>query len=210
MIINTPPIECYVKKSHISGEPKFSKEDEMVFGVLFAIRFVRNRAPLYIVYLPSVGAIYDKVNQNAIFDRPILDFEEDIILPDVAWWDSMSSNWQLIELRYLKNTEIEMVTRTGKTRKGLYLFTCDPMEPEEGTDYGESEIWHEHKTKTYFFDKETGVLCCTPNNKMRVWSSSLSGNKKEDPSFLKVYKETPNQMSHENDTYLGDSDKYIY
>lgn len=210
MIVDTPKIECYVKKSHLTGNPILTKDDELIFGILFAIRFVRNRSPLYIVYFPSIGAIYDKVNQHAIFCYNELNYEGEITLHDIGWWDALSSNYQLIELKYLKNAEVEMKTRTNKFMQGLYLFTCDPLEPLEGNDYGEAEIWHEHKTKNYFFDYETGALCCSPNNKMKVWQSSLSPKEKGDASFLKVYKETPEQMSHEDYLFLGDTESFDY
>ena len=210
MIVDTPPIECYVKKSHLSGEPRFESEDEMVFAVLVGIRFVRNRSPLFIIYIPSVGAVYDKVNQNAIFNKPSLSYDGSIDLDDVAWWDCLSTNWQLIEMKFLKYAEIEMVTRNGEQRKGIYLFTCDPQEPQHGNDYGEAEVWHEHKTKTFFFDYETGVLCCTPNNKMRVWSSSLTPKQRDDGSWLRVYRDEPELMSHEENQFLGDSERFDY
>lgn len=210
MIVDTPPIECYVRKSHISGQPRFDSQDEMIFCVLIGIRFIRNRAPLFIVYIPSVGAVYDKINQNALFNKQALDFNGTIELDDVAWWDCLSTEWQLIEMKYLKYSEIEMVTRNREERKGIYLFTCDPQEPQHGTDYGESEVWHEHKTKTFFFDYSTGVLCCTPNNKMRMWSSSLSPKDRDNGSWLRVYKETPDLMSHEENQFLGDTDRFDY
>jgi len=210
MIVDTPPIECYVRKSHLSGQPRYDDQDEMIFGILFGIRFIRNRSPLFLVYLPSVGAVYDKVNQNAIFNKDELDFNGTLELDDVAWWDCLSDNWQLIELKLLKYAEIEMITRNNAEMKGIYLFTCDPQEPQHGNDYGEAETWHEHKTKTFFFDYETGVLCCTPNNKMKVWSSSYSNKEKDDGSWLRVYKETPEQMSHEGEQFLGDTDRFDY
>jgi hypothetical protein len=48
MIVSTPYIECYVKKSFLSGKPNYGK-DETIFGVLQGIRFVRARAPLFLV-----------------------------------------------------------------------------------------------------------------------------------------------------------------
>ena len=48
MIVSTPYTECYVKKSFLSGDPNYGK-DETIFGVLQAIRFIRARAPLYMV-----------------------------------------------------------------------------------------------------------------------------------------------------------------
>ena len=85
MIVSTPYTEVYVKKSFLSGNPNYGK-DETIFGVLYGIRFVRARAPLYIVFLPSMGALYDKVDQCAIFSKP--NPTGMITMHDIGWWDS--------------------------------------------------------------------------------------------------------------------------
>ena len=211
MIVSTPYIECYVKKSFLSGNPKYGK-DETIFGVLQGIRFVRARAPLFLVWFPSLGALYDKVDQCAIFNKEETPRDQ-IRMEDVGWWDCLSNNFQLIELAGMKITDVQMYSRTNKMLKGVYLFTCDPQEPVHGNDYGQSEVWHEHKTKNFFFDKETGVLCCGPNNKMRFVDSSLCPAKFDDPSWLKVYKDSddPDRISHEKLFSYGDNeDKWDY
>tara|TARA_R110002020_G_scaffold5069_2_gene21514 strand:+ start:885 stop:1523 length:639 start_codon:yes stop_codon:yes gene_type:complete len=211
MIVSTPYIECYVKKSFLSGSPIYGR-DETVFGIIKGIRFVRSRAPLFMVWFPSLGALYDKVDQCSIFSMEITP-TEDVKMEDVGWWDCLSDNFQLIEIAGLKNVEVEMFSRTKKMLKGDYLFTCDPQEPVYGNDYGQSEVWHEHKTKNYFFDKTTGVLCCGPNNKMRFLDSSLCPPKLDDPSWLKVYKDSdePGRMTHEKLFSYGNSeDKWDY
>ena len=77
-----------------------------------------------------------------------------------------------------------------------------------GNDYGLSEVWHEHKTKNFFFDKKTGVLCCAPNNKMRFLNSSLNPEELEVPYWMRVYKDSdePSRTSHETSRSFGDSD----
>lgn len=210
MIVNTTYVECYVKRSFLTDKPVYGKDDT-IFGVIIGIRFIRSRAPLFIVYLPSLGAIYDKVDQCAIFNTEEI-IEEEVTMPDVAWWDCISDRWQLIELEFLKNRDIEMFTRTDKKMSGTYLFTCDPQKPIGSNDYGQSEVWHEHKTKTFFFDDRTGALCCAPNNKMRVYDSSLCGDEYDSPGWLKVYKDSyaPERMSHENDLSFGNTDLFVY
>lgn len=209
MIVSTPYIECYVKRSFLSGSPVYGK-DETEFGILIGIRFVKNRAPLYIVYFPEIGATYDKVDQCAIFEYESTP-ELEITNQDVAWWDCISDKWQLMQFSFFKNFEVNMQNRSGKFMSGKYLFTCDPL-PQDGVDYSQAEIWHEHKTKTYFFDYETGVLCCCPNNKMLITDSSLSPKELKSPDFLRVYKDSdaPDRISHETDDRFGSSDKFNY
>lgn len=211
MIVSTPYTEVYVKKSFLSGSPNYGK-DEAIFGVLYAIRFIRSRAPLYIVFFPSLGALYDKVDQCAIFNRPEVP-ERQIRMNDVGWWDSLSDYWQLTQIQGLRGMDVEMYGRNRNKMEGVYLWTCDPQRPREVNDYSQSETWHEHKTKTYFFDKETGVLCCGPNNKMRFLDNSLCPKKFESPHWLKVYKDSdsPQRTTHEkDDKRLGDTESWDY
>lgn len=210
MIVNTPYTEVYVKKSFLSGAPNYG-QDETIFGILVGIRFIRGRAPLYIVFIPSVGALYDKVDQCAIFNKKVTP-EEDIRQTDVAYWDSLSDNWQLIELKILKGWDTEFINRSNRTFSGSYLWTCDPLPTTGDVEFGQPVTWHEHKTKNYFFDSETGVLCCGPNNRMRFYDSSLTPSEMESPYWLKVYKDSdsPERVTHESSIFHGDSDNFDY
>jgi len=211
MIVSTPYTECYVKKSFLSGNPNYGK-DETIFGVLYGIRFVRGRAPLYIVYLPSMGAMYDKVDQCAIFNRSQAP-EKEIRMNDVAWWDCISDYWQLTQLQGIRHMDVQLQNKKGHIWEGSYLWTCDPQRPRETLDYGQSETWHEHKTKTYFFDDQTGVLVCGPNNKMRFLDVSLCPEKLEIPYWMKVYKDSdsPERITHERGgNKLGDTERWDY
>ena len=211
MIVSTPYTECYVKKSFLSGNPVYGK-DETVFGVLYGIRFVRARAPLFIVFLPSMGALYDKIDQCAIFNREETP-DRIIRMNDVAWWDCISDYWQLTQIQGIRRMNVEMFNRKGHKWEGDYLWTCDPQRPRDTIDYGQSETWHEHKTKTFFFDNHTGALVCGPNNKMRFLDSSLCPEELEIPYWMKVYKDSdsPERISHENESKkLGDTDRWDY
>lgn len=211
MIVSTPYTECYVKKSFLSGNPNYGK-DETIFGVLYGIRFIRGRAPLYIVYLPSMGAMYDKVDQCAIFNRPQTP-EKEIRMNDVAWWDCISDYWQLTQLQGIRHMDVQLQNKKGHIWEGSYLWTCDPQRPRETLDYGQSETWHEHKTKTYFFDDQTGVLVCGPNNKMRFLDVSLCPEELEIPYWMKVYKDSdsPERITHERGgNKLGDTERWDY
>lgn len=209
MIVSTPYVECYVKKSFLSGKPIFRK-DETIFGVIKAIRFIRNRAPLFIVYFPSIGALYDKVDQCSIFIREETP-QQQITMNDVGWWDAVSDNWQMVQIEGLRNCTIFMKNRKGVPKKGNYLWTCDPL-PERDVDYGLSQVWNEHKTKTFFFDEKTGVLCSGPNNKIKIIDSSLSPLEMHDTSWLRVYndRDYPDRITMEDEGRFGDTEEWSY
>lgn len=210
MIVSTPYTEVYVKKSFLAGAPKYT-QDETVFGVLVGIRFITNRAPLYLVWFPEIGALYDKVDQCAIFIREETP-EHAVTMSDVGWWDCISDYWQLVQLAVLEDCPVTMMSRTGRALKGSYLWSCDPQKRPGAATFGQSRMWHEHKTKNYFFDKQTGVLCCGPNNKMRFVSSSLSPSKLADPRWLRVYHDVdnPSRQTHEDFGFFGDSESWDY
>ena len=210
MIVSTPYTEVYVKKSFLAGAPKYT-QDETVFGVLVGIRFITNRAPLYLVWFPEIGALYDKVDQCAIFIREKTP-EHAVTMADVGWWDCISDYWQLVQLAVLEDCPVTMMSRTGRALKGSYLWSCDPQKRPGTATFGQSRMWHEHKTKNYFFDQQTGVLCCGPNNKMRFVSSSLSPSELADPRWLRVYHDVdnPSRQTHEDFGFFGDSESWDY
>ena len=209
-LVSTPYTEVYVKKSFLSGAPNYGKDDTIP-GVLVAIRFVFNRAPLYVVWFPTMGAVYDKVDQCAIFDRSETP-NEPITMEDIGWWDCVSHHWELTHIKVFTGCAVTLKARTGRETEGIYLWTCDPQGDPERTDYTCAQIWHEHKTKNYFFDEETGVLCCGPNNKMRFVSSSLSPKVLDDAKWLRVYKDadSPQRMTHEWNDFFGRSMSWDY
>lgn len=212
MIVNTPYTEIYIRKSHLSGKPIYTSKDELVFGILIGIRFISHRSPLYIAYIPSVGAVYDKIDQCAIFNKSKLTFEGEIRQTDVAWWDCIGNDWQLIILNVIKNIKVSMMNRSGKLMNGTYLWTCDPQNYNQNINYSQSEIWNEHKTKNYFFDEDTGVLCCAPNNKIKFIDSSLSPSKLESADWLRVYNDSddPTRTTHEDFRRYGDTTDFNY
>jgi len=55
-------------------------------------------------------------------------------------------------------------------------------------------------------------LVCVPNNKMRIYDSSLTPETLASPHWLKVYKDSysPTRTSHEQEGYFGDSDNFDY
>jgi len=204
MIISTPYIECHIKKSFLSGSPKFGR-DETIFGVIVGMRIIRGSAPHFVCYLPSIGALYDKVSQCAIFSRQLTP-EESIDLRDVAWWDCLSDHADLTQIQSIKGMWCHLESKTNKKFEGSYLFTVDFAPPRDCTDYGQGAVWHEHKTKTFFFDEHTGALVCGPNNKLRLWDSSLCPPEFESASWLRVYKENHQLQSHEIEFGFGGQD----
>ena len=77
-----------------------------------------------------MGAMYDKIDQCAIFNKPQTP-DRLIKMSDVAWWDSLSDHWQLTEIQGIRGMDVEMYNRKGHKWEGNYLWTCDPQKPPE-------------------------------------------------------------------------------
>jgi hypothetical protein len=108
-------------------------------------------------------------------------------------------------------SHVQLLSKTGKMLEGQYQFTIDFRAPNEnfGPDFSQANWWSEHKQKNFFFDDDTGILACGPNNKMRYVDESLCPPKPEKP-FFKVYKQ--NYLSHETHSrFFGDiGDEFDY
>ncbi len=126
---------------------------------------------------------------------------------DVAWWDCVSPHIQVYEKRMFKNVAVKMQNKSKHWFKGTYLWTVDFLPPHanRGVDLSEAYMWSEHKQKNFFFDEDTGVLVCGPNNKMRYLCESLCPPKLKRP-FFKVFEGT--SWSHQDNTlFYGDVGK---
>ena len=204
MNVNLPYTEVWIKKSFLMGPSNFKTEkDETVFGILMSFKAIHDSAPLFEVYLPEYGACYDKVLQCAIFNRKETP-EENISLSDVAYWDCLSDDAELHVKSLMMDVSLE--AQTGKVFTGRYLWTID-WRPND--DYlGVAQVWNEHKQKNFFFDRQSGVLCCGPNNKMRWFANSLTPQELKKP-FFKVFSGNHTHEEFES-TRLGESTNWDY
>lgn len=211
MYLNLPYTKVYVKQSFLQGSSNFilTKDSNMLEAYLVGVRVTNYQPPLFEVFIPKYNACYDKVMQNAIFNKAESP-DKKICLEYVAWWDCISSNLEGYKKHMLTNSFVTMINRQGVTLEGDYLFTLDFMPPRDPSAIHESEsiYWAEHKQKNFFFDDDTGVLCCGPNNKIRWHHSSLATSNPERPPF-KVF-DPPEDFSHEGTMRLGDNDNFDY
>jgi len=212
MYVNLPSYtHVWVKQSFLQGPQEFleTKDANMLEAYLVGMRCTTYEPPLYEVYVPQYNACYDKVMQNAIFNKPESP-DKAITLKQVAWWDCISDNPVLYRKQMMTNCRVTMQNRCNETMEGTYLFTVDYNRPydQSAVHHNESKFWQEHKSTNYFFDNNTGVLCCGPNNKMRWFHSSLGTNNTERPPF-NVFN-PPKDFSHEDKYKLGYSSAFDY
>lgn len=211
MYLNLPYTKVWVKQSFLQGPENFKTgyDPHMLEAYLIGVRATPYEPPLYEVYIPKYNACYDKVLQNAIFDRDESS-QEEIELTYVAWWDCISDNIFLYRKNLMTNCHVSMQNRHSKQVEGRYMFTIDFNNPyhQSAVHMAESKFWQEHKSTHYFFDEKTGVLCCGPNNKMRWFHSSLGTKNTERPPF-QVFN-PPEHFSHEIKKNVEYSNEFDY
>jgi hypothetical protein len=199
MYLSLPFTKVWVKQSFLQGSDNFieTKDPNMLEGYLVGIRATPYEPPLYEVYIPKYNACYDKVMQNAIFNRPESP-DTKITLRYVGWWDCISDNIELYRKSMMTNCLVSMQNREGYSVSGTYLFTIDFNKPyhQEAIYLSESKFWSEHKSCNYFFCDDTGVLCCGPNNKLQWLHSSLAETDATRPPF-RVF-DAPKDFTHED------------
>jgi len=202
MNVPLPYTECWVKRSFLTGPRNFIwTKDEMIPAVLLSFKAIQGEAPLFEVYLPEYQACYDKVLQCAIFNKPVIGATR-IELDDVAYWDCLSDEAEL-HTKPLR-MYMRMKDPNGQMRTGDYLWTIDWKRSK--TPGNQWNVWNEHKQKNFFFDEQSGVLCCGPNNRIHWFDKSLSHVPPKQP-FFKVFSGT---HSHENFEALGKTTKWNY
>jgi len=207
MYQSLPYIDVWVKKSFLMGPENFKwGKDEMIKGVLVGVKATRGSLFLFEVFLPEYHASYDKVVQAGIFNKSEPP-DQEIKLDDVAYWDCIAGDIEVYYKALYQTMHVQMKTKTGKMFEGQYQFTIDfrPSVPNSGVDFSQANWWSEHKQKNFFFDEDTGVLACGPNNKMRYIDESLCPAIPKKP-FFKVYEQ--NYLSHETHSrFFGDIGK---
>ena len=211
MYLNLPYKKVWIKESFLKGSSNFiwGKDHNMIEAYLVGIRLTRYEPPLFEVYMPQFNACYDKVMQCAIFDKEESP-EEEIKLTDVAWWDCITGNGEIYEKSFLKTVNVSMKNRKDKILYGEYFFTIDFKSPEVNSsiDYTEAKFWTEHKQKNFFFEENSGVLCCGPNNKI-LWNHSSLGYENPQKVPFKVF-DKPRDFTHENYRFFGETNNFDY
>jgi hypothetical protein len=206
LIVNLPPVRCYVRKEFLYDFQKGYGEFEPCFWV--SLKSIRGEAFRIEAYLTEYGALYDKLPLHAFVWTT--DIEENELLPldYLQLWDCLSYDVTVLEKKLLSNLKCKFFTKDKKWMFGEYMFTVDSASPDTNmmnTTFSEDIQDH----KSYNFIKcDNGQFAAQPNNRILVFEPSNNPEKLKFPDFkvatMKWSVETEAKWA------LGDTDNVMY
>jgi len=213
-VINIPPVKVWVKKEYLRDlRDGFG---EFVLGYWVSCKSVPGRTFYFETYLPSYGALYDKLPISAFLswdsESPEKPKESTPSLPinELQFWNCFSYDIIALEKNLTYSMGWEVRTKTQGWLKGNYVFTIDSLGGNHsGIDLSFAETPEEHKSFNVI-ELHNGQLAAYPNNRCRIVDISLSPEKLETPDFLVSSRYFNVEKPTENWGRLGASEEYFW
>ena len=92
LVANLPPTKVYVKKQYLYDHEK--GHGEFVEGVWVSCKSIQGRALYFETYLPTYGALYDKLPISAFVSEPT---DLNLELEELELWDAFDYGLTVIE-----------------------------------------------------------------------------------------------------------------
>jgi hypothetical protein len=205
MIINIPPIECYIRKEYLYNLE--AHHGELVEGTAFAIKSLQGTALLFLV-MTDIGAVYDKIPISALvpFDKPEAPHIEFHVL---QLWDCFSYSPHVCQFMFLKGKRAKVLLKDGTKREGIYRFTIDwDADMSGGISTSFAEEPSQHKC-AHVIELSEGYFCAYPNNRI-LWAepSMVAEPFKKIPDY-KLNMRKYHCESHDK-WATSDDDSYFY
>lgn len=206
LIINLPPVRCYIRKEFLYDFQKGHGEFEPCFWV--SLKSIRGEAFRIEAYLTQYGALYDKLPLHAYVWRTDVKEEELLPLDHLQLWDALSYDVTILEKKLLSNLKCRFYTKQKKFMDGQYMFTIDSSSPDSNimnTTFSEDIEDH----KSYNFIKcDNGQFAAQPNNRMIVLEPSNNPEKLKFPDFRVSTRKW--SVEKESKWALGDTNTVMY
>jgi hypothetical protein len=201
---NIPTLTCYIKNEFLFNHEK--GHGEFTLADVHSVASLQKRIPLFEAFLEN-GVNWTR--------RPIHAFvwktdAEKLPLSEYIYWDCFSSYIDVQVRERLSGLQADLISISGITRRGLYLFTLDWSHENRNTlDTNFSET-PEHKCG-HVFKMDNGNYFIYPNNRI-IWIDNAWTFKriKTNPGYkidMTVYS-VENKSNYETDyLYLTDFKK---
>jgi len=102
LVANVPPTKVYVKKQYLYDHQK--GHGEFVEGVWVSCKSIQGRALYFETYLPSYGALYDKLPISAFVTEPT---KLDLELEELELWDAFDYGITVIEKAAISGCKVK-------------------------------------------------------------------------------------------------------
>ncbi len=166
-VANLPPIKSFVDARYLTqGE---------VFGLWpcywIGVKSVPGYNYSFEVYLPEMGAVYDKLPIAAFCHK---DVKEEKPFHHLQMWDCMAWGVQVIDKHLLHAAPCTVMFLDGIKMAGNYVLTLDAYSPLDIADTGTAHT-EEHKSHN-LIELENGQYCLAPNNRILWDVVSITNN----------------------------------
>ena len=204
LVTNLPAQHVWVRKEYLRDLK--DGHGEFVKGVWVTAKSIPGRALYFETYLPEYAAMFDKLPISAFVSSPETP-NPDLPLTDLQFWNCMDYGLVGVVKQFVGSMVYEARLRSGGTMRGTYVCTLDNYHSStDAVDYSTSETPSEHKSMN-IVELENGQYCAYPNNRLRIFDTSLTPNEAKIPDFLC----STHFFTVENaDLRYGDSDKFTY
>jgi hypothetical protein len=146
---------------------------EFVEGIWVSVKSIPGEAFRFETWLPSTGALYDKLPISAFLSEAVLP-DPDLPLDFLQIWDAMSYDITVVDKPFLAGQRCEMFAKDRKMYGGEYILTIDSAHLDRRVpDFGFSETPEDHKSFNLIaLDNKQFAL--QPNNRMRFSDPAFS------------------------------------
>lgn len=205
LVLNLPPVHCYVRKEFLYDFEK--GHGEFVPCIWVSLKSIRGQAFRIEAYLPEYGALYDKLPLNAFVSRDI-DLNDLLPLDHLQIWDCFSYNATIVKKSFLGNLSAKFYAKDKQWYGGNYMFTVDNASPDPNiidTTYSE---WPEDHKSFNFIELDNGQYAAQPNNRTIFLDPASNPKELLFPDFkvcTKIYRVEQNAK-----WALGDTNDYTY
>ncbi len=207
LLVNTPPIHCYVRREFLYDfEEGFGEYEPCIWVTL---KSIRGQAFRIESYLPRYGALYDKLPLHAFVSRThSLDVDAFLPLDYLQIWDCFSYDMTIVQKSFLKNLSAKFYAKDKKFYQGNYMFTVDHASPDPNqidTTYSE---WPEDHKSFNFIELDNGQYAAQPNNRCLFLDSASNPKSLKFPDFRVCTKKYVVETNPK--WFLGDTDTVMY
>lgn len=163
--INLEPLPVFIRGEYINAD----NNPELIPARLATIKSIPGEAYRWEVYIPTVGALYDKLSIESLLWKPL----EGEALPTTALqlWDCFDHEIFLIKKNVIANCAAIAYLKNGIKMRGTYMFTIDTI--SSGLGYADDPEQHKSFNAIAL---ENGQFALLPNNRCQFVDSAMTGS----------------------------------
>jgi hypothetical protein len=175
-----PPVKVWVRPEYLY-DFQCDADTAPIEGIWVSVKAIKGEAFRFETYLPSYGALYDKLPISAFIHREMV--APDLPLDVLQIWDALSYYVTVVDKPFLKGLRAEFFAKNKELYAGEYMFTLDTCNPDPRIpDFTFSETVDEHKSYNVL-KLDNGQFALQPNNRCRFYDPAFNPQEMRFPDF---------------------------